>query len=291
MTERMTLIDLTGDEPVISYIDRIPSNRRPLADITTQVIQNDNMGIGRRPRRRRRRNSEDEEAENAAPAVQGSGVGRGNAWINHIKAFAKANNISYWEALKSPQCKMSYRKSSGGSVLDDMRNAFDPNKNGVAKAFDPNQNGTTEFITRTLPSTLIHQGIPAVAGTLGSMAGEVIAPELGIVGAVVGNQVGKQLGKMASDKIGEATGYGFKKQGNKWIQYVKAFAEKNHMNYRDALKDPRCKASYKKGAGVLDDARNIGNAVKTGIINVLGGNLRRKNKEEMETQFRILPYN
>ena len=85
MTERMTLIDLTGDEPVISYIDRPPSNRRPLADITTQVIQNDNMGIGRRPRRRRRIAMDNENDENVAPAVQGSGIGRGNAWMRESK--------------------------------------------------------------------------------------------------------------------------------------------------------------------------------------------------------------
>ena len=33
---------------------------------------------------------------------------------------------------------------------------------------------------------------------------------------------------------------------NAWIQHVKSYAAKHNMNYRDALKDPKCKAAYKK---------------------------------------------
>jgi hypothetical protein len=35
---------------------------------------------------------------------------------------------------------------------------------------------------------------------------------------------------------------------NKWISHVKDFASKNGMDYRNALKDPKCRASYKKGS-------------------------------------------
>ena len=41
------------------------------------------------------------------------------------------------------------------------------------------------------------------------------------------------------------------KMPNKWISYVKEYASKNGMNYRDALKDPKCKAGYKTG-GMLE---------------------------------------
>jgi hypothetical protein len=47
-----------------------------------------------------------------------------------------------------------------------------------------------------------------------------------------------------------------KKMSNPWITYVKEYASKNGMSYRDALKDPKCKAGYKKpmkGAGVIDE--------------------------------------
>lgn len=33
---------------------------------------------------------------------------------------------------------------------------------------------------------------------------------------------------------------------NKWISFVKAWAAKHKMSYRDALKHPGCKADYKK---------------------------------------------
>ena len=34
--------------------------------------------------------------------------------------------------------------NAGEGILDDLRNAFDPNRNGVAKAFDPKQNGVAK---------------------------------------------------------------------------------------------------------------------------------------------------
>ena len=34
---------------------------------------------------------------------------------------------------------------------------------------------------------------------------------------------------------------------NKWIQHIKDFASKHKISYREALKHPQCKASYKKG--------------------------------------------
>jgi hypothetical protein len=36
------------------------------------------------------------------------------------------------------------------------------------------------------------------------------------------------------------------KMPNKWIEYVKEYASKNGMSYRDALKDPKCKAGYQR---------------------------------------------
>lgn len=39
------------------------------------------------------------------------------------------------------------------------------------------------------------------------------------------------------------SGYGI---GNRWVQHVKAYASKHGMKYNEALKDPKCKSSYKK---------------------------------------------
>jgi len=33
---------------------------------------------------------------------------------------------------------------------------------------------------------------------------------------------------------------------NAWIAHVKSYAKKNKMSYKDALKNPACKSSYKK---------------------------------------------
>ena len=37
---------------------------------------------------------------------------------------------------------------------------------------------------------------------------------------------------------------------NAWIEHIKSFAEKHNMSYKDALKNPQCKASYHKGGKV-----------------------------------------
>lgn len=37
---------------------------------------------------------------------------------------------------------------------------------------------------------------------------------------------------------------------SKWIEHIKEFAKSNNMSYKDALKDPKCKSSYKEGKGL-----------------------------------------
>ena len=104
-----------------------------------------------------------------------------------------------------------------------VSNAFDPNKNGVANAFDPNKNGITSFATnaanqvanqaknlvspytsqienfgtKTLPSFLIHQGLPAV--------GEFAGSKLGL------GQQGRDLANMGANELGKVTGLGLKR--------------------------------------------------------------------------------
>ncbi len=51
------------------------------------------------------------------------------------------------------------------------------------------------------------------------------------------------------------------KKTSPWIQHVKNFAEKNKINYAQALGDPRCKQSYKK----------VGGSVMVGGTVVVGG--------------------
>ena len=118
-----------------------------------------------------------------------------NQWINHVKQYAAEHGCTYSEALK--RAKPSYqsttkprRKSMKG------KGAFD--------FLDPNKNGVNKFFTRDLPSSLIHQGIPAVGATVGGIAGA----ELGPVGSMAGAYAGRKAGNATAKKIGKLYGYG-----------------------------------------------------------------------------------
>ena len=39
-----------------------------------------------------------------------------SAWINHAKEFAKSKGMSYMNALKSAECKASYKEGKGGEI-------------------------------------------------------------------------------------------------------------------------------------------------------------------------------
>jgi hypothetical protein len=49
---------------------------------------------------------------------------------------------------------------------------------------------------------------------------------------------------------------------NKWIQHVQSYASKNGINYRDALKDPKCKAAYKKGPSSMKSSKKMRGGLK-----------------------------
>jgi hypothetical protein len=41
---------------------------------------------------------------------QGGDIKKKNPWVEHVKQFAKENNIGYFEALSNPKCKSTYKK-------------------------------------------------------------------------------------------------------------------------------------------------------------------------------------
>ena len=55
----------------------------------------------------------------------------------------------------------------------------------------------------------------------------------------------------------DKSGAGIKKPANKWVAYVKSYASKHNMSYRDALRDPKCKAGYKKGGAAPNANMNF----------------------------------
>ena len=118
-------IDLTGDQPVITR-QRI-KRKRPLGEISS----NEANRPGRRARRINRQATENipparrnGNVQRVPPPVQedfGLGIKRNNNWINHIKMFAKQHNMTYWEALKNPKCKETYKKIKVGDLLDTFK--------------------------------------------------------------------------------------------------------------------------------------------------------------------------
>ena len=51
-----------------------------------------------------------------SPDILGGYMCGGNRWVDHVKAFAKANNLAYGCAISNPQCKASYKKISKKSI-------------------------------------------------------------------------------------------------------------------------------------------------------------------------------
>ena len=63
----------------------------------------------------RRRQSDSQRAFEGVGIKKSPQIASNNPWINHVKAFAKKHNMSYWEALKSGKAKQSYVK--GGTNI------------------------------------------------------------------------------------------------------------------------------------------------------------------------------
>ena len=59
--------------------------------------------------RRRRRGEDADDADDEAAAPRGAKKGP-NAWQSHVRDFAKQHKLTYWQAIKDPQCSASYRK-------------------------------------------------------------------------------------------------------------------------------------------------------------------------------------
>jgi len=119
-----------------------------------------------------------------------------------------------------------YDGIEGGSILGDLRRAFNPRQNGVSRAFEkagndiksgfedkiikPAEQTFTPKLGKDITSGLIHQALPAVVSGL---TGATVSTLTGnpILGSIAGNTLGKVAGQQAGDAIGNATGYGLKK--------------------------------------------------------------------------------
>jgi len=90
---------------------------------------------------------------------------------------------------------------------------------GMFDFLDPAKNGTNQFFTDTLPSTLIHDGIPLAGQVIGSVIGSATGDPLG---SVVGSQIGKYGGQKLADYVGKETGRGIKRLAKRGVSLAKA---------------------------------------------------------------------
>jgi hypothetical protein len=62
-----------------------------------------------------------------------------NPWIDHVRQFAKDNGINYFQALKDPKCKTTYRKVKGHGVGSSKIIPVEEEKEeSVSESIDPN---------------------------------------------------------------------------------------------------------------------------------------------------------
>lgn len=101
---------------------------------------------------------------------------------------------------------------------------------------------TKHFGERTLPSYLIHTGIPAVSSALGGAGGEVLG---GPLGGIIGATAGKEAGNALANYTGNKTGYGIK--GYPKIDGKKAPWD-GEWNRRDDEIPQRVGRGFKKGS-------------------------------------------
>lgn len=94
-------------------------------------------------------------------------------------------------------------------VMHTMDEVFDPTREGGSLKSIGRQmrRGLKKFFTRTVPSALIHQGIPAVSSAIGSALGTATTGNP--LGTAIGAKTGNILGNQLADYVGNETGYGF----------------------------------------------------------------------------------
>jgi hypothetical protein len=61
-----------------------------------------------------------------------------NRWVDHVKQFAKENNIDYCKALCNADCKLQYRKKLTGDGVGSSRVVVSPPEEDYEEDYDPN---------------------------------------------------------------------------------------------------------------------------------------------------------
>ena len=100
------------------------------------------------------------------------------------------------------------KKMKGGDIFSDLGKKI---KKGFKDFGNKVNRDIHDKVLYPAASTLIHQGIPIVASTLGGVAGSAMTG--GPIGGMAGGVAGEQLGNKLGDYVGNQTGLGLKKRG------------------------------------------------------------------------------
>ena len=116
---------------------------------------------------------------------------------------------------------------------------------GVPNWLNTKKNGTAKFFTKTLPSNLIHKGIPAATAALA----EIAAPEGGPLSAMAGKMAGDQI----ANAVGKSTGMGIKR-------FVKG--SKEAKEFMASLRAKRGSKGNGLVRDAIDDIEELGTVIK-----------------------------
>ena len=106
-------------------------------------------------------------------------------------------------SLSAPQLKKLMSADRKGKMMTLTMDPYQAEMHGSGLFGDMGQ-----FFSRTVPSTLIHRGLPEAGAVLGGMAGAELG---GPMGGLAGSQLGRMAGRRLADETGRRTGYGVKK--------------------------------------------------------------------------------
>jgi hypothetical protein len=226
-----------------------PPRPRGRPRMERQLVYVDNWGQGRY---RRVRPQEESEASSvsSAPTAKTNAYKRASKYIKPRDAFEEEKSVDDLFATlyqdeedKSESAKSSYfgskppsrasskKSSKASSVGSDLSLPSFPSMSSYkSKKSSKAKSVSSESSISTAKSSKL--------SSLGSL--EDFDPDA---------ELEKVLGK--SGKGIENNISNNNKMANSWITYVKEYAAKNGMSYRDALRDPKCKAGYKKGGAMI----------------------------------------
>ena len=164
--------------------------------------------------------------------LTGSGVEKDEHKAFHTSSKVLNQLVSHITDMKEPVDKRDFKHAK--MVIDEIQNI----KSG--KGFED----FIKSVGATAGKPYEISGInPFTAGY--NLGHDVIAPEL--MKVLPPEKVKKSLGgKGLIEKKSSNSKY----MANKWIEYVKEFSKKHNCSYREALRNPECKAGYKKGGGM-----------------------------------------